>query len=69
MKKTIFSSVIVTLLTVFANPTVQTPAVTLNGDTICNLGVSSSTNAKPADYVYTRVEMEMYLQEHAYMYP
>ncbi len=54
------------LLTVFANPAVQSAAVTLNGDTIGNLGVSSSTNAKPADYVYTRAEMETYLREHAY---
>ena len=54
------------LLTVFVNPAVQTAAVTLIGDTIGNLGVSSSTNAKPADYVYTRAEMETYLKEHAY---
>jgi hypothetical protein len=57
------------LLTVFANPSVQTAAVTLNGDTIGNLGVSSSTNAKPADYVYTRAEIETYLKEHAYVLP
>ena len=54
------------LLTVFANPAVQSAAVTLNGDTIGNLGVSSSTDAKPAAYVYTRAEMETYLIEHAY---
>ena len=57
------------LLTVFANPSVQTAAVTLNGDTIGNLGISSSTNAKPADYVYTRAEMETYIDEHAYVLP
>ena len=57
------------LLTVFSNPSVQTATVTLNGDTIGNLSLSSSTNARPADYVYTRAEMELYLQEHAYMYP
>ena len=56
------------LLTVFANPSVQTAAVTLNGDTIGNLGVSSSTNARPADYVYTRAEMETYLIEHDYSF-
>ena len=55
------------LLTVFANPAVQSAAVTLNGDTIGNLGISSSTNAKPADYVYTRAEMETYLIEHAFI--
>jgi hypothetical protein len=54
------------LLTVFANPAVQTAAITLNGDTIGNLDVTSSTDAKPADYVYTRAEMETYLIEHAY---
>ena len=57
------------LLTVFANPSVQTATVTLNGDTIGNLGDSSSTNAKPADYVYTRAEMEKYMREHAYVSP
>lgn len=55
------------LLTVFANPAVQSAAVTLNGDTIGNLGVSSSTNAKPADYRYMRTEMETYLIEHAFI--
>jgi hypothetical protein len=55
------------LLTVFSNLSVQTAAVTLNGDTIGNLGVSSSTNARPADYVYTRAEMETYLKDHAYV--
>jgi hypothetical protein len=57
------------LMTVFANPSVQTATVTLNGDTIGNLGVSSSTDAKPADYVYTRAEMEMYLIEHVFREP
>jgi hypothetical protein len=56
------------LLTVFANPAVQTAAVTLNGDTIGNLGVSSSANAMPPDYVYTRAEMETYLIEHYYSF-
>jgi len=57
------------LLTVFANPAVQSAAVTLNGDTIGNLGVSSSTDAKPADYVYTRAEMETYLIEQPFLEP
>jgi hypothetical protein len=56
------------LLTVFANPAVQTAAVILNGDTIGNLGVSNGTDAKPADYVYTRAEMETYLIEHYYSF-
>jgi len=54
---------------VFANPSVQTAAVTLNGDTIGNLGVSNSMNAKPADYVFTRVEIETFINEHAYVSP
>jgi hypothetical protein len=54
------------LLSVFANPAVQSAAVILNGDTIGNFGVSSSTNAKPADYAYTRAEMETYLLEHSF---
>jgi len=54
------------LLTVFVNPAVQSATVTLNGDTIGNLGISSSADAKPADYVYTRAEMETYLIEHYY---
>ena len=48
------------LLTVFANPAVQTAAVSLNEDTIANL---CSIDAKPADYVFTRAEMERYLKE------
>jgi hypothetical protein len=56
------------LLTVFANPSVQTATVTLNEDTIGNLGVSSSTDARPADYVYTRAEMETYMMEHYYSF-
>ena len=56
------------LLTVFANPSVQTAAVTLNGDTIGNLGLSNSTDARPAGYVYTRAEMEAYLIEYYYSF-
>ena len=56
------------LLTVFANPSVQTAAVTLNEDTIGNLGLSSTTNARPPDYAYTRAEMETYLIEHDYSF-
>lgn len=57
------------LLTVFTIPAVQTATITLNGDTIGNLGVSSSTNARSADYVYPRAEMETYVDEHAYVLP
>ena len=57
------------LMTVFANPSVQTATVTLNGDTIGNLGVSNSINAKPAEYVFTRAEIETFRHEHAYVSP
>ena len=57
------------LLTVFANPAVQTAAVSLNEDTIANLGISDSRDAKPANYVFTRAEIETYLKEHAYVPP
>ncbi|MBC7878306.1 MAG: hypothetical protein H7Y59_14140 [Anaerolineales bacterium] len=57
------------LLTVFANPSVQTATISLNGDTIWNLGVSLEENAKPDDYVYTRVEIETFINEHAYVPP
>lgn len=56
-------------MTVFANPSVQTATVTLNGDTIGNLGISNSMNAKPADYVFTRAEIETFIKEHAYVSP
>ena len=58
-----------TLMTVFANASVQTATVTLNGDTIGNMGVSISINAKPADYVFTRAEIEAFMNEHADVSP
>ncbi len=57
------------LLTVFANANVQIATVTLNGDTIGNMGVSNSMNAKSADYAFTRAEIETYMNEHAYVLP
>jgi hypothetical protein len=57
------------LLTVFANANVQTATVTLNGDTVGNMGVSNSMNAKSADYAFTRAEIETYMNEHAYELP
>jgi len=57
------------LLTMFANPSVQTAAVSLNEDTIANLDISDRTQAKPADYVYTRAAIETYMQENAYVPP
>ena len=57
------------LMTVFANASVQTATVTLNGDTIGNIGISHSINAKPADYVFTRPEIETFMNENAYVSP
>jgi hypothetical protein len=57
------------LLTVFANPSVQGAAVSLNGGTIWNLGVSHESSAKPDGYVYTRAEIETFMNEHAYISP
>ena len=57
------------LMTVFANPSVQAATVKLNGDTVGNLGISNSMNAKPADYVFTRAEIETFMNEHAYVSP
>ena len=48
------------LFTVFAHPAVQSATVTLNGDTIGNLGIAHSLEAKAADYVFTRAEIEAY---------
>lgn len=57
------------LLTVFANANVQTATVTLNGDIVGNMGVSNSLHAKPADYIFTRAEIEAYISEHVYRAP
>lgn len=57
------------LLTVFANPAVQTAAISLNEDTIGNLGISDSSEAKPANYVFKRAEIETYLKEQVYVAP
>lgn len=57
------------MLTVFANANVQTAAITLNGDTVGNMGISHSMNAKPADYVFIRAEIEAYMIEHMNVSP
>jgi hypothetical protein len=54
------------LLTVFAEASVQTAVITLNGESIANLGISHSSEAKPADYKYTRTEIETFMAENAY---
>jgi hypothetical protein len=57
------------LMTVFAIPAVQSVTITLNGDSIGNLGVSYSLDAKPADYVFMRAEIETFMAENAYAIP
>lgn len=46
------------LLTVFAETSVQTSTVILNDECIGILGMSHESEAMPADYVYTRAEIE-----------
>jgi len=57
------------LLTVFAEASVQAATITLNGKNIANLGISHSSEAKPADYTYTRAEIEIFMAENAYENP
>lgn len=57
------------LMTLFANPAVQSAAVTFNGDTIGNLGISNSREALPADHVFTRAEIESFINENTYRSP
>ena len=48
------------LLTVFSDASVQTAAVTLNGECIGNLGISHDSEARPADFAYTREDIEAF---------
>lgn len=57
------------VLTVFAEEAVQTATITLNGENIANLGVSRSSEAKPAGTVYTRADVETFLADNAYSNP
>ncbi len=57
------------LLTVFANPAIETATVSLNGDTIGNLGIAHSLEAKAADYVFTRAEIEAYMADNMELSP
>jgi hypothetical protein len=57
------------LLTVFAEASVQTATITLNGKNIANLGISHNSQAKPADYTYTRADIETFMSENAYKIP
>jgi hypothetical protein len=54
------------LFTVFAESTVQTATITINGENIGDLGISHSSEAKPADYAYTRAEVETFMAQNAY---
>jgi hypothetical protein len=60
------------LLTVFANPAVQTAAVSLNGGPIGGLCVFRAGDPPvipTVDGVYTRAEIERYMEAHAYVPP
>jgi hypothetical protein len=57
------------LLTIFANLAIETATVTLNGDTIGNLGIAHSLEAKVADYVFTRAEIEAFMAENMAVSP
>lgn len=48
------------LMTVFADTSVQTATVTLNGECIGNFGISHESEVIPADYVYTREDIEAF---------
>ncbi len=57
------------LMTIFANPAVQSASVSFHGDTIGNWGVSNSMDARPANYVFTRAEIESFMAQNAYKAP
>jgi hypothetical protein len=54
------------LLTVFAEASVQTAVITINEKNIANMGISHSSEARPARYAYTRSEIETFMAENAY---
>jgi hypothetical protein len=57
------------LLTVFSESSVETAIITINDKNIANLGRSDPFEVHPADYTYTRVEIETFLAENAYKAP
>ncbi len=57
------------LMTIFAHPAVRDARVTFNGDTIANWGISSSMEAKPADYIFNRMEIEAFMEQNPYKAP
>jgi hypothetical protein len=54
------------LMTVFAEPSIQTVTITVNGQNIGNLGISHSSEAKPDDYAHTRAEIETFMAQNVY---
>lgn len=46
------------------NNSESSATVTINGDTIANVDAIPIMNARPADYVFTRTEIETFLAEH-----
>jgi len=50
------------LMTIFADASVQTATITLNGECIGNLGISHDSEAIPVDYVYTREDIEAFFR-------
>lgn len=51
------------LLTLFAEPSIQSALVTLNGVNIANLGVSHSSQAQPPTYEFTRQVVSDFIQQ------
>jgi hypothetical protein len=47
------------VMTVFADPDVQTATITLDGECIGNLGISHESEECPADYLFTREEIDI----------
>jgi hypothetical protein len=56
------------LMTVFAEASVQTAIITIGGENIANLG-NSGPGAEPADYTYTRADIEAFMTKNAYKAP
>jgi hypothetical protein len=57
------------VMTVFADASVQTATILLNGQNIANLGISDSSEAKPPDFAYTRAEIDTFMAQNAYKAP
>ncbi|HEX5836854.1 MAG TPA: hypothetical protein VFY26_03420 [Anaerolineales bacterium] len=53
------------LMTVFANPSVRTASISVNGGAVTNMGISNSREALPGDYVYTRAGIGPPMNEQA----